>query len=65
MLNLRVCFCHVVWLSVGTAPQDKRSNYDTDVFGPLFDAVQEVTGCPPYEGRVGAEDADLKDTAYR
>eukprot|EP00752_Nemacystus_decipiens_P018493 g16580.t1 len=45
--------------------QGKRSNYDTDVFGPLFDAVQEVTGCPPYEGRVGAEDADLKDTAYR
>lgn len=45
--------------------QDKRSNYDTDVFGPLFDAIQDVTGCPPYEGKVGDEDVDLKDTAYR
>ena len=48
-----------------SAPQDKRSNYDTDVFLPLFDAIREVAGCPRYEGRVGPEDADLRDTAYR
>ncbi|KAF8967816.1 tRNA synthetases class II (A)-domain-containing protein [Flammula alnicola] len=45
--------------------QDKRSNYDTDVFLPIFDKIQELTGVRPYEGRFGAEDADGIDTAYR
>ncbi|CAN0319539.1 unnamed protein product, partial [Laminaria digitata] len=45
--------------------QDKRSNYDTDVFSSLFSAIQDIAGCPPYEGRVGADDIDLRDTAYR
>jgi alanyl-tRNA synthetase len=45
--------------------QDKRSNYDTDVFTPLFAKVQELTGVRPYEGKFGAEDADGIDTAYR
>lgn len=45
--------------------QDKGSNYDTDVFMPLFDAIQRIVGCPPYSGRVGAADGDLRDTAYR
>ncbi|CAN0102315.1 unnamed protein product, partial [Sphacelaria rigidula] len=45
--------------------QDKRSNYDTDMFTPLFGAIQRVVGCPPYAGRVGAADTDLRDTAYR
>ncbi|XP_058062756.1 alanine--tRNA ligase, cytoplasmic [Anopheles bellator] len=45
--------------------QDKRSNYDTDVFVPLFDAIQAGTGAPAYRGRVGAEDADGVDMAYR
>ena len=45
--------------------QDKRSNYDTDVFRPLFEAIQGIAGCPAYEGRVGADDTDLRDTAYR
>ncbi|KAI9500524.1 alanyl-tRNA synthetase [Coemansia spiralis] len=45
--------------------QNKRSNYDTDVFMPLFDAIQQLTGARPYTGNVGAEDTDGIDMAYR
>ncbi|KAF9050994.1 hypothetical protein BDZ89DRAFT_977124 [Hymenopellis radicata] len=45
--------------------QDKRSNYDTDVFSPIFAKVQELTGVRPYGGKFGAEDQDGIDTAYR
>ncbi|KAJ4427938.1 hypothetical protein ANN_23948 [Periplaneta americana] len=45
--------------------QQKRSNYDTDLFMPLFDAIQKGTGAPPYKGRVGDEDVDGIDMAYR
>jgi alanyl-tRNA synthetase len=41
--------------------QGKESNYDTDVFAPLFAAIQQVTGARSY----GQELEDLKDTAYR
>src|SRR5699024_8383298 len=29
--------------------QGKNSNYDTDVFTPLFDAIAKVTGARPYD----------------
>ena len=45
--------------------QDKTSNYDTDVFTPLFDTIQKVTGSRPYSGKFGEEDTDGLDTAYR
>jgi alanyl-tRNA synthetase len=45
--------------------QDKPSNYDTDVFTPLFDRIQEITGVHKYEGKFGSEDVDGVDTAYR
>lgn len=45
--------------------QNKRSNYDTDLFQPLFQAIQKATGCPEYQGRVGAADTDGVDMAYR
>ena len=45
--------------------QDVRSNYDTDVFIPLFKRIEEITGCRPYTGKFGAEDVDGIDTAYR
>lgn len=45
--------------------QDKMSNYDTDVFTPLFDVIQKVTGARAYQGKFGDEDSDGIDTAYR
>ncbi|ODQ63677.1 alanyl-tRNA synthetase [Nadsonia fulvescens var. elongata DSM 6958] len=45
--------------------QDKLSNYDTDVFTPLFDKIQELTGARAYQGKFGADDTDGIDTAYR
>jgi alanyl-tRNA synthetase len=48
-----------------TAIQGVRSNYDTDVFTPIFDRIQEVTSVRPYTGKFGKEDVDGIDTAYR
>ncbi|CAB4254860.1 similar to Saccharomyces cerevisiae YOR335C ALA1 Cytoplasmic and mitochondrial alanyl-tRNA synthetase, required for protein synthesis [Maudiozyma barnettii] len=45
--------------------QDVRSNYDTDVFQPLFTRIQEITQVRPYQGKFGEEDTDNIDTAYR
>ena len=43
--------------------QDVRSNYDTDVFSPLFDEIQKVTGAAPYAGALGGPAEVLPDTA--
>ncbi|KAI0474041.1 tRNA synthetases class II (A)-domain-containing protein [Xylariaceae sp. FL0804] len=48
-----------------SALQDKSSNYATDIFMPLFDKIQEVTGARPYTDKYGKDDADGVDTAYR
>ncbi|EMD94462.1 hypothetical protein COCC4DRAFT_177516 [Bipolaris maydis ATCC 48331] len=45
--------------------QHKKSNYDTDVFTPLFHKIQEITGAREYRGKFGDEDPDGIDTAYR
>eukprot|EP00986_Skeletonema_menzelii_P011865 scaffold6237_cov153-Skeletonema_menzelii.AAC.11 len=45
--------------------QNKSSNYDIDAFTPIFDAIESLAGVGPYEGKLGEEDATLKDTAYR
>ncbi|CAI5716958.1 unnamed protein product [Peronospora effusa] len=45
--------------------QGKDSNYDTDVFTPLFAAIQKSTNAAPYTGKLGEEDPDKKDMAYR
>jgi alanyl-tRNA synthetase len=45
--------------------QDKRSNYDTDLFMPIFTAIEKGTGTRPYTGLVGDADTDKTDMAYR
>ena len=41
--------------------QHKQSNYDTDIFAPLFEAIRDVTGAMPYTGRLDSP----TDIAYR
>ncbi|KAG6446232.1 alanine--tRNA ligase, cytoplasmic [Manduca sexta] len=45
--------------------QNKRANYDTDFFTPLFKSIEIGTGARPYSGKVGADDVDGIDMAYR
>ena len=45
--------------------QGARSNYDTDVFAPLFGRIEQLTGAAPYGGVLGACEAGRRDTAYR
>ncbi|KAG2538442.1 hypothetical protein PVAP13_9NG380900 [Panicum virgatum] len=47
--------------------QNKMSNYDTDIFMPLFDAIHKLAGdgIQPYSGKVGSDDVDKVDMAYR
>jgi alanyl-tRNA synthetase len=48
-----------------SAIQGQRSNYDTDIFTPIFQKVQDISGVRPYQGKFGEEDVDGIDTAYR
>jgi alanyl-tRNA synthetase len=41
--------------------QGKRSNYDTDLWSPIFDAIARETGARPYSGSL----TDHTDIAYR
>ncbi len=45
--------------------QNKMSNYDTDVFTPLFETIQNLTRAREYTGKFGDDDVDGIDTAYR
>ncbi len=46
--------------------QNKRSNYDTDVFAPIFAAIERLTNAPhSYTGKLAAQDSGNVDTAYR
>ena len=46
---------------ISSVLQNKSSNYDTDIFTPIFEAIRSVTGAAPYTAKLD----DLKDTAYR
>eukprot|EP00401_Gymnodinium_catenatum_P071599 CAMPEP_0117582300 /NCGR_PEP_ID=MMETSP0784-20121206/66352_1 /TAXON_ID=39447 /ORGANISM="" /LENGTH=1215 /DNA_ID=CAMNT_0005382799 /DNA_START=239 /DNA_END=3886 /DNA_ORIENTATION=+ len=50
---------------VASVLMDKRSNYDTDLFTKIFDEIQKKTSARSYSGKVGAEDTDFVDMAYR
>ena len=41
--------------------QGKSSNYDTDIFAPIFAAIEAHTGAPPYRGKLESK----VDIAYR
>jgi len=46
--------------------QGARSNYDTDLFTPLFEDIMRKTAAPhEYRGRLGERDEGRVDTAYR
>ncbi|MBL8763682.1 MAG: alanine--tRNA ligase [Phycisphaerae bacterium] len=46
--------------------QNVRSNYDTDLFTPLFAAIERLTaGQHQYRGRLGESDTGSIDTAFR
>lgn len=44
--------------------QGKQSNYDTDIFQPLFKAIQKYTKAPEYEGKFYNDKNEL-DSGYR
>ena len=45
--------------------QNKPSNYDTDLFTPIFQNITRLTGAHPYTGKLGAQDEGQVDFAYR
>ena len=45
--------------------QNVRSNYDTDIFAPIFMGIERATGARPYGGKLSAADKDQVDMAYR
>lgn len=45
--------------------QGKKSNYDTDLFQPLFDAIQKHSNAPKYKGTFSDDDTGKIDYGYR
>jgi len=46
--------------------QNKSSNYDTDLFTPIFDGIQQAAKTPVYSGSFpDGGNAAVLDTSYR
>ena len=45
--------------------QGVDSNYDTDIFRPIFAEIMSLTGARPYQGKIGTDDEGYVDMAYR
>merc|ERR1712032_210188 len=46
--------------------QEKKSNYDTDIFQPILQAIYSLSkNVRPYEGKVGVDDVGYIDMSYR
>uniref|UniRef100_T1ITY8 Alanine--tRNA ligase n=1 Tax=Strigamia maritima TaxID=126957 RepID=T1ITY8_STRMM len=45
--------------------QGSKSNYDTDLFRPLFSAIHQHSSVQPYQGLMGSADIGGVDCAYR
>lgn len=45
--------------------QGTMSNYDTDIFIPIFRAIEKNFKVRPYQGKIGTADVGEIDTAYR
>ncbi|KAH3752173.1 alanine--tRNA ligase, cytoplasmic-like isoform X2 [Dreissena polymorpha] len=45
--------------------QGTRSNYNTDLFWPIFNAMHKETGLPQYGDKTGTDDTGGVDTGYR
>uniref|UniRef100_A0A146M803 alanine--tRNA ligase n=1 Tax=Lygus hesperus TaxID=30085 RepID=A0A146M803_LYGHE len=45
--------------------QGKSSNYDTDLFSPLFHEIHRICKVPEYGGKFGSDDVNKLDTQYR
>lgn len=45
--------------------QNVLSNYDTDIFTPIFDVIKSVSGAIAYTGKLGKEDVGCVDMSYR
>lgn len=50
---------------LATLLQEKKSNYDTDLFQPLFNAIQKHSNAPEYKGKFGNDDIGQIDYGYR
>lgn len=48
-----------------TLLQGKNSNYDTDLFQPLFNAIRKHSNAPEYKGTFGDDDTGKIDYGYR